>query len=156
VMAFFAEGEPPTHTAQQKGMSRKPGKMAHIFKSGESKAARNQLVKMLRPHMPTAPLTGAVGVQLDIVFPYRLEDLRTVQDREHADLGLWVPKSTKPDLDNLEKEILDVMESLAFFLGDQQVQRKITAKWHGSRPGIWVQLTSVADEPYEGPWRGEL
>ena len=55
------------------------------------------------------------------------------------------PKATKPDLDNVEKTLWDVLGRLGFFEGDQQVALKRVAKLYGEVPGVYVRLEEMQD-----------
>ena len=53
-------------------------------------------------------------------------------------------KITKPDNDNLEKTIFDVLDRLGFFeTGDQQIAINHTTKCYDERSGIFVELREV-------------
>ncbi len=59
---------------------------------------------------------------------------------EHSD-GEY--KSTKPDTDNLEKLLKDIMTKLGFWKDDAQVASEITEKFYARIPGILIYVEEI-------------
>lgn len=56
-----------------------------------------------------------------------------------------IPRSTKPDTDNLEKALWDALEGV-FFKNDSQICRKCdVVKIYGEKPGIYLELDEWND-----------
>jgi hypothetical protein len=54
------------------------------------------------------------------------------------------PKTTKPDTDNLIKQLKDVMAQRGWFnKGDQQVVDEQTIKIHSKTTGIFVDISEI-------------
>ena len=77
---------------------------------------------------------------------------KTVLDN-NADLGLIFDTdvdragavlSVRPDLDNLEKNLFDVLTRLNFWTDDSLVTEKLTSKWWGPKPGIDIEIRPTA------------
>jgi Holliday junction resolvase RusA-like endonuclease len=120
---FFHQFQPPRATAQQR---------QHIGKGRSylpcaAQKARAVLMAVFERHAPPAPISGALSVTL---------------------LWTWnakktVPKTTRPDLDNLAKFALDAMTDCGYWTDDAQVVELHTAKFLGPLPGIAVTVSQV-------------
>lgn len=61
----------------------------------------------------------------------------------HAPERIGLDHTQKPDKDNLEKAVLDVMESCRVFANDSQVSRGPVEKVWGARAGLSVEIASA-------------
>ena len=87
-------------------------------------------------HSPLKPFRGATKVEVVLVFPWRKSEAK-----KRRRLGI-IPMTTKPDLDNLSKMILDSMAEANWFLGgDQQGYDLTLRKWWGDEGGITIITT---------------
>ena len=68
-------------------------------------------------------------------FPFRKSERRSV-----VKAGLPILHTSRPDLDNLEKNLLDVLTRLNFWTDDSLVAVKLTSKWWGPVPGIDISI----------------
>lgn len=50
---------------------------------------------------------------------------------------------TKPDTDNLQKMLKDVMTDLHFWKDDAQVASEICEKFWAERPGIYIRIENI-------------
>lgn len=123
---------PPTATAQQKGVFVRHGR-AHFFTKEKVRQAEDFLAALLAPHAPEEPLHGPVFLQVRWCFPYRKSEKKSV-----TRAGLEIPHTTRPDLDNLEKALLDVLTRCRFWEDDSQVFTKSTAKVWGPEPYLAI------------------
>lgn len=130
---------PPTATAQQKGVFVRNGR-AHFFTKRKVRDAEDFLAAMLAPHAPPEPLRGAVYFQARWCFPYRKSEPKRV-----TEAGREIPHTSRPDLDNLEKNLLDVLTRLRYWADDSLVFMKSTAKVWGPSPYLNIALMT-ADE----------
>lgn len=90
---------------------------------------------VLAPHTPKKPFSGAVSLEVMWRFPYK--------GKAHYD-GEY--KQTRPDTDNLDKALKDVMTKLGYWGDDAQVAREHIVKiWHKAKPGIFVRITSITE-----------
>ena len=130
---------PPTATAQQKGVFVRNGR-AHFFTKQKVRDAEDFLAAMLAPHAPAEPLRGPVYFQARWCFPYRKSEPKRV-----TNTGREVPHTSRPDLDNLEKNLLDVLTRLRYWEDDAQVFTKSTAKVWGPSPYLALAIKTQAE-----------
>lgn len=114
VIHIRLEGNPPSKTAQQKGETIINGRIHHYEKK-EVTQAKEAIAWQLKPYAPKDPLTGPIYVKIEWRF-----ELKRCKKRA------W--KVTRPDLDNLEKGLLDVLTDLNFWNDDAQIVMKSTCK----------------------------
>lgn len=139
MIAFKIDMTPPTATAQQKGVFVCGGR-AHFFKKAKVRDAEQFLAAMLAPHRPAEPLDGPLFVQVRWCFPYKKSEKKSV-----VNAGREVPHTSRPDLDNLEKNLLDVLTRLCFWDDDAQVFTKSTAKVWGPSPYLAIAIKTEAE-----------
>ena len=130
---------PPTATAQQKGVFVRNGR-AHFFTKQKVRDAEDFLAAMLAPHAPAEPLRGPVYFSARWCFPYRKSEPTRV-----TAAGREIAHTVRPDLDNLEKNLLDVLTRLRFYEDDSQIFTKSTAKVWGPKPYLAIALKTEAE-----------
>ena len=130
---------PPTATAQQKGVFVRNGR-AHFFTKAKVRDAEDFLAAMLAPHAPAEPLRGPVYFQARWCFPYRKSEPKRV-----TNAGREIAHTVRPDLDNLEKSLLDVLTRLRYMEDDSQIFLKSTAKVLGPKPYLAIALKTEAE-----------
>lgn len=138
VLHAFLSGVPPTATAQHKGAVR-VGNGIRFFEKKEVRSAREQLMGMLRPHVPADPFEGELSVCVQFVWPHLKSSTKGVKER------CLVPLTTRPDVDNLVKMFLDVMTQMSFWKDDGQVWNLTVRKWRGHQPGIYVDIDRLGE-----------
>ena len=115
-----------THARMYEAESDHP---VHTFKALVKLVARDALAD-------GKPLTGPLSAMMRFVFP-RLSSARKGTGR--------VIKSTRPDLDNLAKSVLDSLNNLAY-KDDGQVQHLTIEKLHAGpdeQPSVWVCIEEI-------------
>lgn len=126
--------KPPTATHQEKQVSLKAsakrGKPV-FYNPTELKAARAKLEAHLAGHIPEKKYTGPVRLLVKWCFPIKGKH----QNGEY--------KTTKPDTDNLQKMLKDVMTDLGYWTDDALVASEITEKFWAKLPGIYVKIESL-------------
>ena len=131
-MQFFLPMYPPTCTAQQhRVVARGKGKPAAFFDSPALADARAKLTANLAQHRPDTPLNGPIRLTVKWCFP---------ATGKHKD-GDW--KVTKPDTDNLQKLLKDVMTRAGFWVDDARVCSEIVEKFWADVPGIWIRIETL-------------
>ncbi len=123
---FFMSMIPPTITAQQHKTSN-----GRFYDPPELKAAKIKLRNHLIPYRPDKPFDGALRLVVKWCFPITANH----HDGEY--------KYTKPDTDNLNKALKDIMEDLGFFVNDSRVASETIEKFWAEIPGIWVHLEKI-------------
>jgi len=124
-MSFFLPMIPPKATAQEKQIN---WKTHQLYLSPAAKDARAKLRAHLANHVPPAPISNSIAMEIGWSFPI---------SGNHKDIE---PYAQKPDLDNLNKALLDVMQELQFFNDDKQVALLTTYKQYSEDPGIFIQI----------------
>ena len=120
---IFLPGEPDTATAQEKGIKIKKSRTGRyypqFYDKPEVKKAKSNLACMLMDHRPAAPIDGAVVVKIVWYFS------RGTKPKKYINTY----KATKPDLDNMSKNTLDILTKLKFWHDDGQVALLILSKY---------------------------
>ena len=130
---------PPTATAQQKGVFVRNGR-AHFFTKAKVRDAEDFLAALLAPHAPAEPLRGGIYLQARWCFPYRKSERKSV-----TKTGREIPHTSRPDLDNLEKSLLDVLTRLHFWEDDARTFTKSTGKFWGPSPYLAIAIKTEAE-----------
>lgn len=125
---FFMAMKTPTTTFQAKKLTVKNNK-AIIYESAQAKKVRTLLLGHLAKYAPQKPLEGSVSLQ--VIWCY------SAITGKHFD-GEFKP--TKPDIDNLQKLLLDCMTQTGFWKDDQQIVRLEATKVWNTIPGIYIKL----------------
>lgn len=133
-MTFFLDCVPPKTSHHAKRIVRF-GRFSKLADKPELTAARGDLLTLLQPHQPAAPMDGPLMLRLIFTWPWRASDSKRVRG---AGLPIWY--DTGPDLDNLAKTFIDCMARLAFFPNDSRIASLHLAKFIGDRPGVDVDL----------------
>ena len=126
---FFLPMIPPTVTHQEKQVTVAGGR-PRFYEPEQLKAARVKLRDALAPHRPETPMEGGVRLVVKWCFPRG----------SHPDGSYRI---TKPDTDNLQKLLKDVMTSLRFWRDDAQVASEIVEKFWAEVPGIFLHLETL-------------
>jgi Holliday junction resolvase RusA-like endonuclease len=128
----------------------KQGDRSHIVrtKSGKSfiahytpkkvKKSAATMASLIAPWVPARPLEGPLRLTVDFYYPWRKSESKKAQ------AGGMIAKSTKPDIDNLLKNLADTMQASCFFVNDSQLADVRIRKWWHRHPGIEVKLETVA------------
>ena len=137
-LSFRLDCVPPTATAQQKGAFVCGGRV-RFFTKKKVRQSENFLAALLSMHVPDVPFSGPVSLTARWEFPWRKSERRgTVK------AGVPIPHTSRPDLDNLEKNLLDVLTRLNFWTDDSLVVEKFTSKCWGPKPGIDIIIRPVS------------
>lgn len=129
MLQFFVPMVPPTVTHQEKQVTVQGGK-PRFYEPQELKAARIKLRDYLAKHRPDAPMDCGVRLIVKWCFPRGV----------HPD-GSY--KTTKPDTDNLQKMLKDVMTEVGFWKNDAQVASEIVEKFWAETTGIFVRVEEL-------------
>ena len=129
---FFMPMKPPTCTHQEKQVN---WKTKTFYEPAELKAARTKLMAHLGQHVPEKKYTGGVRLITKWCFPITGKH----QDGEY--------KTTKPDTDNSQKLLKDVMTDLGYWTDDALVASEIIEKFWAARPGIYICIEELEVKP---------
>ncbi len=131
MIEFFLGGSPPTVTHQHQQVTVRNGKPV-FYEPDRLKAARQQLTFQLKIHRPAVPITGPVRLLTKWCFPLCAG---------HKIDGEY--KTTRPDTDNLQKLLKDVMTKVGFWQDDAQVASEIIEKFYARIPGIYIRVEKL-------------
>lgn len=129
MLQFFLPMIPPTQTHQEKQVTVQKGKPV-FYDPEELKAARIKLRDYLAKHRPDAPMDCGVRLIVKWCFP-----------RGERPDGSY--RITKPDTDNLQKMLKDVMTDLGFWVDDARVASEIVEKFWTEIPGIFIRVEEL-------------
>lgn len=126
---FFMPMIPPTKTHQEKKVRVVNGKPI-FYEPDELKAVRVKLQGHLSRHVPEVKFEGAIRLITKWCYP----------KGKHKN-GEY--RITKPDTDNLQKMLKDVMTDLGFWKDDCLVASEIIEKFWADIPGIYVNIEEI-------------
>jgi len=124
-ISFFWQGIPPRSTAQ----TRRHSRSGKTFRTPANLRAVATLRAVCEPHAPRIALDGPVAVEAALTFPHRSKRV--------------LPRTRRPDADNLAKDLLDALQATGFFNDDSQVACLIMRKFDGPIPGIFVRVSNL-------------
>lgn len=137
---FFLHCIPPkkTHQSSMRIFKTKDGRtfLGHDKKGMET---QNNLLSMLMQYQPEKPLEGALKLEVKWVYPWR-----TSEPKKNRAKG-YLPCLTKPDCDNLAKQLQDCMTKLCFWIDDAQVYSLSFEKYYGDDVGIDITIKTEND-----------
>jgi len=123
----------PTATHQMKQVRVIKGK-PQFYEPDKVKDTRQKFMAHLAAHIPDAPLEGAVSLMVKWCF----------QADDNHPANTW--RVTPPDCDNLIKMLKDCMSDCHFWKNDSQVCQEMNEKFWSDIPGIYIQISSLANE----------
>ena len=111
---------------------------AAVIADPVSAGAEQLFAAIARQHRPTAPFVGPVFVELTFVDRWPKAATKAHRLRPYVDV--------KPDLDNLDKLVLDALSKAGYFaVGDGQVAHLVARKMYDVRPRTLVLVGSIAE-----------
>ena len=132
-MKFKLKMIPPTATAQQKGECIRAGYIHH-YKKKNVAAAEAILRDALLPYVPSEPIADLpVMLVVKWMFPY------PKSAKKHR-AGYSRYKITRPDTDNLNKMLKDVMTDMGFWKDDALICCEYISKVYNDEPGIIIEI----------------
>lgn len=147
---FSIRGTPSTRTAQQKGARVINGHII-FYEKPEVKKDNEALYWQLYPHAPSVPYSGKLCIRLLWVF-----DKKSLTKAEDCTFN-----DKRPDLDNLAKGTLDIMQKAGIIAEDSIIVKlDLTKVWSRQYAGLFVQIWRVDDrkdlETYFYGWRQRI
>lgn len=124
---------PPTVTHQEKNVTVRNGRPV-FYEPPKLREARAKLTAYLMKHIPEQPYTEGVRLCVKWLFP---------KGSSHAD-GEY--RITKPDTDNLQKLLKDVMTKLGYWKDDALVASEICEKFWAANPGIYIRIEALNED----------
>lgn len=133
---FFISMIPPTITDQEKGIGQKKNGRPYVYTKPEVMEAREQI--RCRVPMCSTPLHGPVRLLTKWMYP-------TKDARKNGSY-----KDTRPDTDNSEKMLKDILTSCGYWLDDAQVASEIVEKFWCVTPGIYIKIDGIGRGQEDG------
>ena len=130
MIEFFAPMIPPTTTHNDLEV-RKRGNGHFIGKSDELQEVEAKYLAHLAPHAPSEPLSGPIALEMRSCWP---------TEGKHPQ---GAPHDVKPDADNVEKTIWDVMAKLGYYENDCRIALHTTAKLWSDPAGLYVRMEEI-------------
>ena len=127
---FFHDFEPPTTTFQARNSRWRP-----------TPAARKAMATwqaVLEQYKPAEPLKGPVRLVIEFYFTGKHEV------RGNHDATMY--RTSKPDLDNLLKGMLDICTKLAYWQDDAQIVSIHAEKCTSGLPGVYFRAKAISAE----------
>lgn len=140
---------PIAPTAQKRPRACVRGRHAMAYKDKGQRDNEQTIETFLAQHQPALPLDGPVllGVKAFMPIPKSMPRRKA----EAAEAGSVRPTS-KPDLDNLVKQIKDCMTRMGYWRDDAQVVGFLeTGKFYSTRPR-WEITVGLLAEGVAKPW----
>lgn len=134
---FFLDIIPPTRTEQQHRVFVSNGHPV-FYRDKRLREAREKIDTALEPYKPEEPLDCPVYVKIIWCFPYKKQVRK-------KDIGKAVPKDTRPDIDNINKNLLDSLNG-RFIKDDAQITRLTIEKCWYKTPGIFIKILPLDRE----------
>lgn len=134
---FFIECIPATTTRQanQQIFKTKTGRY-FLGKTSKGKKAEEEMRQLFMMFRPPKPTSKPVRLFIRFQFPFNKTAPKKLKALKN------VPRTTRPDIDNLTKGVLDAMNEL-FFDDDSQVYDLHVTKLYSENPGIAVKIKEV-------------
>ena len=101
--------------------------------------AQQELMYLLRQYVPKNPATGAVSLTIDYYMSQTKTELSQKLKSKQREFGI-LKHVKKPDIDNLEKQVLDCMTKLRFWKDDGQVFKVCHEKHYDDGKGARIEI----------------
>lgn len=125
-LTIWMPGEPPRSTAQQQLITRS----GRVVPGKKVTAAKQVLEGRLAAHVPAEPFTGPLAVAM--VWCWSRSGKMPIA---------W--KTTRPDIDNIAKLLLDAMTRLRYWEDDATVAQLSVTKIWNPEPGIKITIRKL-------------
>ena len=132
---------PPTHQAALRILKTRDGRQ-FIGKMASSKAAKwgkaaTLLLKAEAIKKEYKTIDGICYVRINFFYPHT-KDSKRVANRDKLQ---FVEKSTRPDLDNLAKGVLDCLVDAEVLKDDGQISRLTLSKYYSDTEMVTIDIT---------------
>lgn len=114
-----------------------------MFDPSTAEGWKSQIALAAKPHLPASPIEGPVQVDIAFFFPRPKSHYHVRKGgmtlREEAP----AMHTSKPDLDNLDKAVLDALTTLRMWRDDSQVVATRMIKAYAEEPGAEITISRV-------------
>lgn len=143
-MTFFVAGHPKGQPrARAFAMKRGGQTFVRMYDPATAEGWKSLIAGAAKEHVPFPPITGPVRLEIIFYMPRPKSHYRA-----NGDLKPNAPRchTGKPDLDNLEKAVMDCFTNLGMWGDDSQVATKVTEKVYegaGLPPGARISVDEL-------------
>jgi Holliday junction resolvase RusA-like endonuclease len=140
---FIVEGVPKAQPRPRAFVNRATGR-ASVYDAGTAEHWKSQIAEAAREHLPDKPLDCPVAIDIKFAMP------RPKRLMRKKDPGGAMPHTSKPDMDNLAKAVMDALTQLGMWLDDSQVYEQRASKryaFKGGRVGASVLIQPDDTKP---------
>lgn len=95
------------------------------------------LASLIAPHRPDTPLQGPLRAVYTVHYPWRTSDSQRRRAKGPR------AKDTKPDCENILKQLNDVFEDSGFFVNDAQIAEQAVSKVYDGTVGVDVMIEQM-------------
>lgn len=132
---FTVPGEP-----RGKGRPRF-SRSGHTYTDSETRAYENKIIAYYRKAHGAFHFPNGAFISVDVVAYLPIPKSATKAQRAGMEAGTILP-SRKPDVDNIEKAVLDALNGIAY-KDDARVCRTSCRKFYGSEPRLEITVKEV-------------
>ena len=105
---------------------------------------KNFILKLL-DHKPDKPINGSITILITFVFPYPKKYFRSGRYKDLLKDNAPKHHAVKPDLDNLIKFLLDVLQDAKFIDNDSRICEILAKKCYGKDPRTEFDLCETGE-----------
>jgi len=138
---FFIPCQPPRSTGNNSKQFNTMTKT--MFTAPKHMAVVQFLTTVLRNEVPPRPLDGPILVNLSYAFPLTKSDTLTKKMRFELEDFQYILHDKKPDIDNIQKSLYDVMTRLNFWVEDSRICITIVSKFRTEKTGIHMTASEL-------------
>lgn len=135
---FTVPGEP-----RGKGRPRFSPRTGHAYTDSETRSYENKIIAYYRKACGASRLSDTAFLSVDIVAYLPIPKSATKAQRAGMEAGTILP-SRKPDVDNIEKAVLDALNGIAY-KDDARVHRTSCTKYYGAEPRLEITIKEVTE-----------
>ena len=140
---IFLDMIPPNGWGSNGNKVTTAGGHPRLIKGKNVRETEHTLTQLLAMNRPADMMEGPLSLRVTIVWPHNKSASKKVQAMP------LVPKKTKPDGDNCLKSLKDVMQRLGFYKDDALIWREAIRRFHGQKPGVYIDLETDTEEDFE-------
>lgn len=127
----------PKQADRQQIRTRKDGsRYIHHYQSPKVTQNARDISSFVGEFVPSRPLEGPLQVLYAVTYPWRKSEAK-------KNMAAPLPKDTKPDVDQLAKQLSDVLEHAGFFANDSQIAELHVSKCWGDNPGVQIEIQTI-------------
>lgn len=146
VLAVFVPGIPRPQGSKRPFRNQHSGRIAMVESSKHVKTWRDDIrAALINPHRP--PFDGPVLAELEFRMPRPKGHYRTGRNAHLLRDTAPTYPTGKPDIDKLERAVLDAITSAGVWLDDAQAvevhHRKVYAGQHDGLPGVHIGIRAL-------------